>query len=263
MIENALAMALSALVSSVPGGLFPLPSVPPDLSTMEVVERVNAILLSAPEMNNWQARVLSTILEMDKNWQPKKKIIVEKLTSVENEKKTEKILSATEHEGDKTRNVTAQYQAEAAKFRESHGSGEEEGGKRKGGRHRGLNLSHDEMFPFSEEKRKGYDFELNDGTLIDGQRIYALETRPKQKSSEFYEGTYSIHPETFDILRAKLRPAEMPGPLKLLEIDIGFERLPGGHLAVRTAKARVHVGLIIKNIRMETEEVYSEYVVLD
>jgi hypothetical protein len=119
------------------------------------------------------------------------------------------------------------------------------------------------MFPFSEEKRKDFDFELNDGTLIDGRKVYVLETRSKQKSSEFYEGTYFIHPDTFDVLRARIRPAELPGPLKLLEIDIGFERLPGGHLAVRTAKARVHVGLVIKNIRMETEEVYSEYVVLD
>ena len=116
------------------------------------------------------------MLEMDKNWQPKKKIIIEKLASVKNKKRTEKILSAKEYEGDKTRNLTAQYQAEAAKFRESHGSGEEEVGSARG-RHRGLNLSRDEIFPFSEEKRKDYDFELNDGTLIDEQKV-SMSLRP-------------------------------------------------------------------------------------
>lgn len=263
MIENALAMALSALVSSVPGGFFQLPSVPADLSTMEVVERVNTILLSAPEMNNWQARVLSTMLEMDKNWQPKKKIIIEKLTSVKNKKRTEKIISATEHEGDKVRDITAKYRTEEAKFRERNKPENESNEKPKKARHRGLDLSREEIFPFGEERRQAYEFVLGEESLASGERVYVLESRSKQKSSDYLEGTYSIHPGTFDVLRAKLRPAELPGPLKLLEIDIGFERLPGGHLAVRTAKARVHVGLIIKNIRMETEEIYSEYVVLD
>ena len=83
MIKNALTIALGVLVSGFPAWFFPLFSVSQGLSTMEAVERIYANILSAPEMNHWQARVLSTMLKMDKNWQPKKKIIIEKLTSVE------------------------------------------------------------------------------------------------------------------------------------------------------------------------------------
>jgi hypothetical protein len=93
--------------------------------------------------------------------------------------------------------------------------------------------------------------------------VYILENRSKLKSSDNYEGKYYIHPETFDILRADIRPAKNPGPLKLLEMRIDFGRIPEGYLVIRAASVRIHVGLIIKNIRMESEEIYSDFIVFN
>lgn len=262
-MKKTFALLLIAFVSSSPSLLFTSSLYSSDLSTMEVVEKVQQKIQSAPEMDNWQASVLTTLFEMDKNWEPKKKIIIEKLAVVENKKKTEKILSAVEYDEDETKDMTAKYREEAAKFNEKNEAEQGDDGKRKGGRHRGLDLNRDELFPFGENKRQDYEFDLHEGSLAEGQRVYILETRSLQKSSDHFEGKYYIHPETFDVLRAELRPAKNPGPLKLLEMHIDFDRLPEGYLVIRTAKVRIHVGLIIKNIRMESEEIYADYRVYD
>jgi hypothetical protein len=263
MIASILAMSLAFSISC-----FSIPvssSFPdlPELSTMEVVEKAQAKIVSTPEINNWQASTLTTLFEMDKNWEPKKKTVIQKLTTVRNKKRSEKILSAMEYHEDKTKDVTAKYQAEAAKFNkknEAIANGEE---KRRSGRHRGLDLEWEEFFPFGESRKKDYEYKLRQELLKNGQNVYVIETRSKIKSSDYFEGIYHIHPETFDVLHAELRPAKFPGPLKLLEMRIDFDLLPEGYLVIKAAKVRIHVGLIVKNIRMESEEIYSDYRVFD
>jgi hypothetical protein len=230
---------------------------------MELVDKMHEKIQSIPDMDNWQASVLTTLIEMDKNWEPKKKTVIEKLTTVENKIRTEKILSATEYDKDKTKDVTAKYIVEAAKLNRKNKSDAGNKGKRRGGRHRGMDLTRDELFPFGENRRKDYEYVLLEDSLNNDQTVYVLETRSKLKSSDYFEGKYYVHPETFDVLKAELRPAKYPGPLKLLEMDIDFDRLPEGYLVIREAKVRIHVGLIIKNIRIESEEIYSDYEVLD
>ena len=126
-----------------------------------------------------------------------------------------------------------------------------------------MDLSQDDIFPFGENRRKDYEFDLRQGSLSDKRMVYILETHSQLKSSDYFEGKYFIHPDTFDILRVEIRPAKNSGPLKLLEMHIDFGRIPEGYLVVRVAKVRIHVGLIIKNIRMESEEIYSDYEVFD
>jgi hypothetical protein len=230
---------------------------------MEVLEKVHAKIVSTPEMLHWQASVLTTLFEMDKNWEPKKKTVIQKMTTVKNKKRTEKILSATTYHKDKTKDVTAKYQAEIAKFNEKNKADTNGKGKRRGGRHRGLDLERDEFFPFGTSRKKDYEYNLHHELSNDGQDVYVLETRSHVKSSEYFEGRYHIHPETFDVLHAVLRPAKFPGPLKLLEMHIDFDRLPEGYLVIKAAKVRIHVGLIVKNIRMESEEIYSDYKVFE
>jgi len=263
MMNSIFTIFLAVLVSSSPLHFFSSYQDSHELSTMEVVDKINQKVLSIPEMDNWQASVLATLIEMDKNWEPKKKTIIEKLTTVRNKIRTEKILSATEYDGEKTKDVTAKYIVEAAKFNNKNKSEAGNKGKRKGGRHRGMDLTRDELFPFGENRRKDYEFDLLEETLEESQRVFVLETRSKQKSSDYFEGKYYVHPETFDVLKAELRPAKYPGPLKLLEMDLDFERLPEGYLVIREAKVCIHVGLIIKNIRIESEEIYSDYKVFD
>jgi hypothetical protein len=261
MIARLLAVSLAFYISSSSAPIFSSPDLP-DLSPMEVLGKVHAKILSAPEMLHWEASVLTTLFEMDKNWEPKKKTVIQKLTTVRNKKRTEKIVSATEFHKDKTKDMTAKYQAEAAKFNRKNEAANDEG-KRRSGRHRGLDLERDEFFPFGASKQKDYEYKLHQELLKNGQNVYIIETRSHVKSSDYFEGRYHIHPETFDVLRAELRPAKFPGPLKLLEMHIEFEHLPEGYLVIRAARVKIHVGLIIKNIRMESEEIFSDYKVLD
>lgn len=263
MLKNIFAILLTIFAASLSINSVSSIQGNPELSTTELVEKIQEKILSVPEMDNWQASVLTTLFDMDKNWEPKKKTIIEKLIIVENKKRTEKILSAIEYDEDKTKDMTSKYQAEAAKFNKKNQAEQGDDGKRKGGRHRSLDLKRDELFPFGENKRQDYEFDLREGSLAEGQRVYILETRSLQKSADYFEGKYYFQPETFDVLRAELRPAKFPGPLKLLEMHIDFDRLPEGHLVIRTAKVRIHVGLIIKNIRMESEEIYSDYKVFE
>jgi hypothetical protein len=263
IMNNILAMLLAILASGSPLNIFSSSLASPELSTVEVVERVHEKIKSTPELDNWQASVLTTLFEMDKNWEPEKKTIIEKLAVVKNKIRKEKILSATEFDEDKTKDKTAKYQAEASKFNRRNESNRGKDGGRKGGKSRGMDLSQDDIFPFGENRRKDYEFNLREGSLEDKLRVYILESRSKFRSSDYYEGKYYIHPETFDILRADIRPAKNPGPLKLLEMRIDFDRIPEGYLVIRAAKVRIHVGLIIKNIRMESEEIYSDYKVFD
>jgi hypothetical protein len=168
-----------------------------------------------------------------------------------------------EYDGDKTKDKTAKFQAEAEKLNRKNLSKKGKNGGRKGGRRRGMDLSQEDIFPFGENRRKDFEFELREGLLDDDLDAYILESRCKLKSSDHYEGKYYIHRETLDILRAELRPAKNPGPLRLLEMQIDFGRIPEGNLVVMTTKVRIHVGLIVKNIRMKSEEVYSDYKVFD
>jgi hypothetical protein len=263
MMHQILAALLAALISGIPLNLFDSSSPSPELSTLEVLERLHDKIQSTPELKNWQASVLTTLYEMDKNWEPKKKTIIEKLAVVKNKIRNEKILSAMEYDGDKTKDKTAKYQAEAEIFNRRNESNKGKSGGRKGGRRRGMDLSQDDIFPFGKNRRNDFEFGIREGFLEDKQEVYILESRCKLESSDHYEGKYYVHPETFDILRAELQPAKNPGPLKLLEMQIDFDRIPGGNLVIKTTKVRIHVGLIIKNIRMESEEIYSDYKVFD
>jgi hypothetical protein len=263
MIVRLLAVSLAFVIPGSAAYSFSSYSYLPELSTMEVLDKVHAKIASSPQIVNWQASVLTTLYEMDKNWEPKKKTIIQKLTAVRNKKRTEKILSATEYNDDKTKDVTAKYQTQAAKFNKKNEADANEEGKRRGGRHRGLDLERDEFFPFSASKKKDYEYKLHLERMNSGQNVYVLETRSHVKSSDNFEGKYHIHPETFDVLHAVLRPAKFPGPLKLLEMHIDFDRLPEGYLVIKAATVRIHVGLIVKNIRMESEEIYSDYKVFD
>jgi hypothetical protein len=235
----------------------------PELSANEVVDKVHAKIISVPEMENWEASVLATLFDMDKNWKPKKKVIIQKWVTERNGRRTEKIINAPEYDKDKGRDVTAEFQEEAAKFNKKNADNENEAGKRRRGRHRGLDLQWDEFFPFGDKRKKDYEYSLSQDILDNGQNVYILETRSRIKSSDYFEGKYYIHPETFDVFRAELQPAKNPGPLKRLEMQIDFDRLPEGYLVVKSAKVRIHVGLIIKNIRMESEEIYSGYNVFE
>jgi hypothetical protein len=231
----------------------------------EVVEKTAQRLESYPEMSHWQATVLSKKIEMDKDWKPKKETIVQKTVLMKNKTRQEKIQSAVEIKKGKSKDVTQKYINQAYKdmqkaAREKKKAKDKDGGENRKGR---MDLSLDEMFPFSEKNKGSYDFVLLEETSVEEVPVYVLDAKAKQRTKEFFDGIFYIDIETWDILRAELQLAKNPGPLKVMEMGVDFYVLPEGYFVLRKMAVRIHVGLVVKNIRQEVIEEYSDYQILE
>ena len=231
-----------------------------NLNVEKIVEEVAVRIANYPQLKNWQVSVLSTAVRMDKNWKPQKETIVKKTVIVEGEERTEDIISAVEIEKDKTKDVTEKFREDALKEkrkreeRRVEGKSEDEGGRRE--------ISVDDMFPFGVTERKNFIFTLREDSELEGIPVFILEAMAKMRTDKYYDGKYYIDKEDYRILKVELKPAKNPSVLKLFEMEAYFQIIPGGYFVLEKTKVRIHVGLVIKNIRMDAEEVYSDYKIL-
>jgi len=235
------------------------PSTSPE--ALALVERMAERQASYPKLESWQARANSTSSRMTAEWTPKSTTISEKIVTVDGPYWSEEILSATETEGGRTRDVTKKMQQEAresaAKQRRSTPD-ERQADQRSRGR-RGLDMARDELFPFGPDKRGGYDFTLEGPSGLDGAPVVLLRSRSRVRSQEKLEGLYFVDPETYDVRRVELTLAKRPAVLKRMEMEIDFTVLPEGPHMMTKAVMRIHVGIIVKNIRVEAVETYSDF----
>jgi hypothetical protein len=231
----------------------------------DIVDKTAKRLASFPEMSHWKASVLSKQAEMDKNWEPEKVTVVQKTLLMKNKILQEKIQSAVEIKNDKRKDVTQKYINESYKEMQKAAKERKKARDKNGedDRRRHMDFSFDELFPFSEKNRGNYDFTRLEEKSLEGTSVYLLEARSKQRTKDFFEGIFYIDKETWDILRAELRLAKNPGPLKVMNMDLDLKVLPEGYLAVRKASVRIHVGLVVKNIRREVVDEYSNYQILE
>jgi hypothetical protein len=237
------------------------PATGPD--ALALVEKIGARIASYPKLESWQARARSSSSRMTSEWKPKSTTVTEKLVTVDGGLWSEEILSATETEDGKTRDVTKKSQEEARERAAKQKSSTDEQRKsdqRSRGR-RSLDMTRDEVLPFGPDKRAGYDFTVEGTADLDGSPAVLLRSRSRVRSDEKLEGLYYVDPETGDVRRAELTLAKKPGPLKRMEMEVDFRVLPEGHQVMTKAVMRIHVGLIVKNIRVEAVESYTDHVV--
>jgi hypothetical protein len=235
----------------------------PAPETLAVVDAVAQRLASYPKAGKWRAKARSTTSRMTAAWTPKSTVTADKIVTVDGPLWTEDILSATETEDGKTRDVTAKYRDEARERAEKQkraSAKDRENDQRSRGR-RSLDMARDEILPFSPDRRAGYDFAVEGTADLDGIPVILLRSRSRVRSDERLEGLYYVSPNTFDVLRAELTLAKRPAPLKRMEIEIDLAVLPEGHQVMTRAVMRVHVGVIVKNIRVEAVETYSDHIV--
>lgn len=126
-----------------------------------------------------------------------------------------------------------------------------------------FSLSLDEAFPFKAEKREEYDYSLLEDTVLNERAVYLLDVRARTPADEKMEGSYFIDMESFDVLKADLRPSKKRSALKEFRMEAFFQVLPGNHFVLKETRIRVHVRFVIKNIRMEAYEAYKDYKILD
>jgi len=228
-----------------------------------LVAKIGERLASHPKLDSWQARADSTTFQMNSDWKPKKTATAEKIVTVDGGRWSEEILSASETEDGKTRDVTKKLQEEARDRAEKQArqTPDERKNEQQNRGRRSLDMTRDEVLPFGPDKRSGYDFIVKGTADLDGAPVILLQSRSRIRSKEKLEGVYYIHPETFEVLRAELTLAKKRGPLKRMEMEVDFLVLSGGYQVMKKAVIRIHVGIIVKNIRVEAIETYSDYVV--
>lgn len=228
-----------------------------------LVAKIGERLASHPKLDSWQAKAHSTTSYMNSAWKPKKTTTTEKTVTVDGGLWSEEILSAAETEDGKTRDVTKKLREKArarAEKQKRQSADKRKNEQRSRGR-RNVDMIRDEALPFGPGKRPGYDFTVKGTADLNGMPVILLQSRSRVRSAEKLEGRYYIHPDTFDVLRAELTIAKRPGPLKRMEIKVDFLVLPEGHMVMKKADIRIHIVIIIKNIRIEAVETYSDYVV--
>jgi hypothetical protein len=230
----------------------------------ELLDRVAERLSAYPELKNMEARATSRVLNMDKNWKPKKTTLVEKVVRMTDGLRSEEILSAQETSKGRSKDVTAEFaedarkQAEKARKRRAKNPGSDDEGD--GGRRE---FSMEQMFPFDPGKRTEYTFVRKGGSYVGTRPVHVIETRAKVPSDERVDGLYYIDKRTFDVLQAEVRFSKNPKMLKRFEMEARFKVLPEGHLVMERSLVRIHVGLVIKSIRVEAQEEYRDYRILD
>lgn len=233
---------------------------------MPLLDRISEKLNSYPKLETWNASVISTVTEMDKNWNPQEVVVITKNVKVINGERDEEILKALETKKGKTTDVTAKYINEARKEREKaekeksdkkNIEGEKEGGSQ------GLEMSSEDLFPFAENKRIKYDFVQLEDESMNGRPVRVLESRAKVKNPEIWEGKYYIDRESFDILKIDIKPSKNPKMVKDFEMEISFELLENGSFVVKKSKVLINGGIFIKHIRMVIEEEYSDFKIID
>jgi hypothetical protein len=230
---------------------------------LALAERVGARLASYPKLESWQARARSTSSRMTSEWTPREVTMTEKIVTMDAGLWSEEILRATETEDGKTRDVTGKLREEARERaeRQKRSSAEERKADQRSRGRRSLDMARDEVLPFAPEKRAGYDFTIEGSGELGGTPVVLLRSRSRVRSDERLEGLYYIDPATGDVRRAVLTLAKKPGPLRRMDMEVDFRVLPEGYQVMEKAVVRIHVGLIIKNIRIEAVESYSDYII--
>lgn len=232
---------------------------------LALVEELAARIAAYPKLESWRARASSTSSRMTSDWRPLSIIKTEKTVTVDGPYWSEEILSATETRDGRTKDITKDAQKEAAEraVKQRRSSPEERRTDQRSRGRRSLDMARDEIFPFSLDKRAAYDFTLEGPAELDGAPVILLRSRSRVRSDDHLEGLYYIDPATRDVRRAELTLAKRPAPLKRMEIELDFLVLPDGHHVMSKAVMRIHVGVIVKNIRVEAVESYSEFKIGD
>jgi hypothetical protein len=268
----ALAMLLTARVlaagasSSLPGlpGRYD-PSAPRGqavgLDLNVFLDKVDAKVGGFQEARNWRGSVTSTITKMDRHWTAESVTVVTKAVTVTDGRRSEEILQALETKDGKTQDITKEFIETDRKEHEKYRRQRPPDKPRPAGtapRRRGLSASIEDYTPFSEARRKLFEFSLNESASLDGRPALALDVKAKVKSDKNWEGRIYFEPGTLDPLLAEAKPSATPRFVQELEARIALQVLDGKSIMLKSTRIKVNAGfLFFKRVRQVTEDVYS------
>ena len=252
--------------------------------------KVDQRVSSYPDYKSWQAAVVSRRTEMDKNWRPQTVTVVTKKVRLADGVYEEEISQALETKKGKTKDVTAEFREEAREAAERARRRRAETNRAEGGGRRTLGFAIKDILPFGDALRERYDFTFlaegrpeRPGAVViqarlkeayrskeadspaegdEGERPRGREGERRRPSFN-WEGTFIIDAATYDLLALDVRPAGKIRFVKRMVLAVDFIVLEGGQLVPARVKTAVEAGFFLKHVRMEVEEEYSDYKILD
>jgi hypothetical protein len=202
---------------------------------------------------------------MDRKWRPVKTTVLTKTVEVKDGRRRETILKAVETKDGKTEDVTERYLAEAAARRERQRQRERDGAQRPerpreggGDGRRGNRMNIQDLLPFAPERRVEFVFAARETADSAGRQLVVLDVKARVKDTRNWEGTYTIDPATSDIREVRLVPSKNPTFVKDLAVEAEVEVLPSGAFILKRTRLKVNAGFLVKHVRTDTEEIYSD-----
>lgn len=226
-----------------------------------LIDKVCQRLTSYPDFEKWQALVVTTYIDADKNWQPEKIKRVKKILTVNGDTREEEILEAVDTENGKSRDVTAEYrQSRLERLKKLKEDAEK---ARKSGQKPEVKnqLTKDDLIPFSDKKKNLYTFRLLGEEELRGEKVYVIEARARVKRNNLFEGRYYLSEKTYDPLKMLLQPSKNPAFVRDFQVEIDLEPWQN-QLVLKKSRIKVYGGFLFKTVRLTIEEVYSDFKVI-
>ena len=194
-------------------------------------------------------RSVGTVLEMDSDWKPGTVTRVEKRITLHDSSRKETIVKAVRTGKDgKEKDITEQIirnseKEQKDKSRKSHSMG----------------LDNRELFVFMKEMRGQYDFSWMSDSLLDGKPVKRLSAVPKTRDVKRFFVTYAVHPDSMTVLSVDMTPSKNPKMVKQMTMRMRFFLDSRGHYFMKRFWMRVTINLLIKKIRSDISEEYSDF----
>jgi hypothetical protein len=194
-------------------------------------------------------RSVGTVLEMNSDWKPGTVTRVEKRIILLDSSRKESIIRAVRTGKDgKEKDITEEVIRNDEKEK-----------KDKSGKSRSMSLADKELFVFMKEMRSQYDFSWLSDSLLDGKPVKRLAAVPKTRDVKRFFMTYAVHPDSMTVLSVDMTPSKNPKMVKQMSMRMRFFLDSRGHYFMKRFWMRVYVNLLIKKIRSEISEDYSDF----
>lgn len=209
-------------------------------------------------IDNWQARVTSTTIWLDRNSESRQTRVVEKRFRIRDLEQYEEILHAeqwkdsgavdiTEHMIEAQKHFNIRSSLENLLFEELRNHG-------------GDTLYASDLFPFSADHRPLYSYTVSDDSVIGNQPVYIVRATINTPDSRYYNGRFYVEKNTCDVLKAVFWPSKNSVFVKKLRGEFSFRIHPRGFYRLERLELLVDVNLAFINLlRRKWVEEYSQY----
>jgi hypothetical protein len=204
--------------------------------------------------------VLETLKDLDGDGLVKSLTEVTKRVEFRDSTQNETVLKAVRTEDGKTRDVTGEWVEKSGKEKRSRerksAEAHKDGNRKKDDQ--SFSLEGKDLFVFRKEVRGDYRFAWMTDTVVDGRRTRRFSAVPRIPGNGKFFAEYGICGDSTDVAYAQLRPAKYPKMVKHMDMALRFFHDGDGHYFLKDVRTRFTASLVIKKIRMEIAEAYSD-----